>query len=817
MSTYDASDAFYPESLGVKWRETVANWDEDARADFVSEITHRGYMADVGEHFAINDPSEKVRREAISGLVWISAGDALARVVTALDDMTLAAALPSFAAVAVPVAVRSRIAAAYRLIARNTADPVRRIRSFLQANEYGDTDIAGGLKTALSELKAPVDQYASHAIMEALKIIVASDTAWVNAWVAARWLDGTLWGEHWHQFLGPASEQQAADILKSLKAHDTQYREISAARGIISRQPTASVAALVFRQLLDVEASVLAGTDRQTALKQAQQLRELLRDMPSNAMVGAMLEGITKPFDVNTFKAVTDVLGQVNAGAEDLRSELSEQLRQELRRYLKAGTVKALTEDLLNDETRSHAAMSLGRVGDPEDLADLRRLVEADINRHGAVRGGTSYSNWFVRAVLLLGANDADVLMIDLLRELRYQEDASGALVQLAMAADPRDPRFGHTMDFDVVWAARAPKIGAESGRAKRYAKALVRRIEDLRLEDAGKNTNTGRIKGLAIRLAMLDGRDSANFVIEALTPPCPWDAYGRMNGIRALLWSGAVIKYDSMAAVLDPAIEHTIVQGVHQDQNMTLLIDCLELLPFSDDPARAIARIDEIVAQFKFRPYQIRDLIKAIGFTRCEAAVPFLLRLATGKGSLQHMEIEWIDAMARLNTPSARDVLVSFVDPKVPPVDGINLDFRSEERLGAHIAEFARQCPELRKRLLDLSNGPLNPLQRRLLPAVYHGLGDDSALVAGVNLMKGNLSPIFREAGLESQFLQREPSGATGSFRFIPRDARKARADLFRAILDDPSRQSAAFATLGQVEVWRLEYGRPTNEPVTR
>ena len=218
VSTYDASDAFYPESLGVKWRETVANWDEDARADFVSEVTHRGYMADVGEYFAINDPSEKVRREAISGLVWISASDTLGRVVTALDDMTLAATLPSFVADAVPTAVRSRMAAAYRRIAGNTAGPVNRIRSFLQANEYGDTDMAGGLTTALSELKAPVDQYAPHAIMEALKIIGTSDTAWVNAWVAARLLDGTLWDEHWYQFLGPATAMHSGTPIFKLGA-----------------------------------------------------------------------------------------------------------------------------------------------------------------------------------------------------------------------------------------------------------------------------------------------------------------------------------------------------------------------------------------------------------------------------------------------------------------------------------------------------------------------------------------------------------------------------------------------------------------------
>ena len=96
------------------------------------------------------------------------------------------------------------------------------------------------------------------------------------------------------------------------------------------------------------------------------------------------------------------------------------------------------------------------------------------------------------------------------------------------------------------------------------------------------------------------------------------------MNGVRALLQSGAVLTLDSMRAELDPAIEHTLSQGLYNDQNLSLLVDRLELLPFSDDPAGAISRIEEVIARFEHRPYHFRDLVTALGHTRSEAVVPF-------------------------------------------------------------------------------------------------------------------------------------------------------------------------------------------------
>jgi hypothetical protein len=75
-------------------------------------------------------------------------------------------------------------------------------------------------------------------------------------------------------------------------------------------------------------------------------------------------------------------------------------------------------------------------------------------------------------------------------------------------------------------------------------------------------------------------------------------------------------------------------------------------------------------------------------------------------------------------------------------------------------------------------------------------------------------MSPFGRDRGFESQFLEQQPHGRSGAFVLVPRNAEKARAELFQAVLNDPSRRASAFSILGQVEVWRIEYGRPSGEP---
>ncbi len=413
----------------------------------------------------------------------------------------------------------------------------------------------------------------------------------------------------------------------------------------------------------------------------------------------------------------------------------------------------------------------------------------------------------------MLAAPGADAVLIDLLSERRYENWAASTLLRLALPPSREKPWLGNSTNFDAIWAARAGARppGFDAVRAKRYAEVLTRRIEALKEEsaDAAKPQNyAGQIKGLAVLIAALDGRDSASLVIDALTPPSEGDGYARMNGMRALLISGAILPFDSMLAVLEPAIRKTLSQGLYNDQSLSLLIDCLELLPFSDDPARAIARIEEAMSRFEYRHYRFRDLVTAMGQIRSEAAVPFLLKLARDKGGLQNMEDTWIEAMGRLDIPSARNALLSFTDPQIPWL-GVRIGFNhhSTERYAALIAEWARQDHVLRQRVLNLSEeSSITPTQKRLLTTIYRELGGD-AVIAGCNLLQGTLSPYgtlslysSRERGLETEFLERRPYGRSNYFVLVPRNAERERAELFRTALSDPTRRQAALSILGQV-----------------
>jgi hypothetical protein len=102
------------------------------------------------------------------------------------------------------------------------------------------------------------------------------------------------------------------------------------------------------------------------------------------------------------------------------------------------------------------------------------------------------------------------------------------------------------------------------------------------------------------------------------------------------------------------------------------------------------------------------------------------------------------------------------------------------------------------------------------LLPATYAELASPEAMLAALNFLPISLVPYGAgRRGFESLFLERRPHDiSSGSFNLVPRNADQIREKLFQMVLQDPQRRPAAFSILGQIEVWRLEYGRPNSEP---
>jgi hypothetical protein len=105
----------------------------------------------------------------------------------------------------------------------------------------------------------------------------------------------------------------------------------------------------------------------------------------------------------------------------------------------------------------------------------------------------------------------------------------------------------------------------------------------------------------------------------------------------------------------------------------------------------------------------------------------------------------------------------------------------------------------------------------RLMLAEVLALLGTQEAMIAGLDLIQDEAKPAVPHGlmrGIENVFLERRLTAVRKGYCLKPRRGNDIRARLPTLILDDKSRSRSAWALLGQIESWRLEYGRPPNEP---
>lgn len=842
LRAYRAWGEFHVSSLGSDWRRVVAGWKEEHRADFIGEVVRERWMADIAEEFTRTDPSPRVRAAALRALQWVGASDALGRVLTALDEEAFEKVLRDRVLHSVPVGLKPRPLATYERLLQKVEDPLERLRIQLATAEAGGERVSEEVKEELTRWPSGrVADTAQSLLKSALEVVRKTDPRWVSHWVAGRIVDGSLWGDHWTALISsvPASLRQT--LLERIGSEDLEQRNTRGIISVLAATADADLAGDVFSRWcgLRADVSAAAGESAQARWAISRQLEELFRALPPNVAVSGMLSRLSTKFDAVEYGVAIELLGRIGAEDSDLRSQVQGDLRQILRRYLKEGVPFALSQDDFSGQLKMHLALSLARVGDPEDMADLHRLIRADIERERRGRaarlrgergpladgGITRCSNWHVRAVAWLDPRRAEEILLEVLCEPEYEQDAATALVQLARTQNSERRVGFRTTDYLVVWEARAGRraTGFDEDRRHRYAVAIKQRISEI-MEDRSRSGDpdsfNGRLKGLASTVAVLDGRESAEFAMEILALPGEWDGWTRADALEALLFSGARLGAEAALRVLNPTIDHIRTRGYHDQQGLYLLGRCLCLLPFLDNPSIGIARIREIVAATRFPRYELREVVTALGHSRCNDALGFLLELATAGGNgLQGIAGEWIDAVAALDTPESKRVLLSFVDPDIGDL-GVEQHFEHHdlERLASRIADIARAEAAVRDRLCLVCARQLSPAMRLLLADVVTRLGTRDALVAGLDLIQDHANPpipyeLMR--GLETVFLERRPYGKTGyTYMLEPRSANEIRSRLFEMVLNDGPRRHSALALLGQIESWRLDYGRPSSEP---
>ena len=98
------------------------------------------------------------------------------------------------------------------------------------------------------------------------------------------------------------------------------------------------------------------------------QLEDLFRSIRSATTVLAISPTFSEDFDSVKLRVITELYSRVGREESDLRSELPEDLRQGLRRYLKMAVQFAASQNDVNGQLLANLASALARVGDAEDM-----------------------------------------------------------------------------------------------------------------------------------------------------------------------------------------------------------------------------------------------------------------------------------------------------------------------------------------------------------------------------------------------------------------------------------------------------------------
>ena len=816
-------------SLGPDWRDEVRSWSEAARREFVFELLGHRVDEEIAS-FAADDDSVAVKKAAVSSLMWAGSDSALTRVLESMDARTFEEVARNHAD-EMPPALKPKAVAVIRGIIDRATNDTARLGAALNLLNWDEAVPEGGLKNAMSALSDDdLRNLYPQSMRPALEHLGDIDPAWVNRWVATRVAESRLrWEEAWLPFVSAIPQDLVETCLHRLETENLSRSYIEGMIVVLTAQADATLTARVFAKLRESQRKVDATPEEKHEVERhvTKQLRTLLHRLPGDLVVEGILSSV-KTSDLLDIKVVADLLSRTAYPDVERLRVADDDLKARLRTYLKGSVDLVLSLDDFNGDQKAALASSIALVGTADDMADLTPLLHADIERVRRGRaaraagdrgplgnsGIMSNAHRYVSAILDLDPVGADQVLIDLLSEPEYVSQVAGAMARDFVPTPSNS--FIQTFRYDLIWAAR--KSGNEprgdDQRRTRFTAALHAEIKGLPDRIADGEPALG-LQDLASALAAVDGRGSSVTVQDAIAMHGPGEEYTCAEATRRLLTAGAVVSANTVFSLVTSIVKR--LEKWSHEPDRQLLASVLALCPYVDDPTAGVAKIRNVLATTPLRGDEMDELVIALGECRADAAIDLLCDLASDVQTSRRCEDGLINAIAAFDTQKARTFLMGFVDPTVQVIAPTPPRHRDDLQV-ARLAELAQRRPEDAGRLTTLCGQDLPKINREILSKVLDRLGTPEALFANLTLIDdARSSPIPQ--GLWEQlngiFVERirhdqDPNIST----LHARASNDLRARLFQMACEDEKRRKAARALLGHIEVWRLEYGRPTDEP---
>ena len=824
---YGAGHQFYLSTLGPNWKTTVAGWPESARLDFVNTLIYECFEPEKVIPFALADPSVNVRDAGLEALEWFGSQHEFAEALASTDDETFDRVMRKLRPQDIPAAVNVRALAAYTKMFAESTDWKERLRVLVKAHDIGGRNLQH-LQESVEQLDLRVAvPHAEYGLLPALKAIRVDDPNWVDRWVSTRIADNSLWDERWSKFVRKVPDDVIDQIVTQIERDDLGHRHLDGFIAILSRSG-ATTAQRLFTRACDVRRKLAAKREEGDELLWAiyHQVRKVLQGMPADIAVSGVLAALSPGVDTLELRVVCETFRHLSVANGDPLDGLDATIARQLRMYLLKSVPSAIQEEGFDGSLKADLASSLSQVADPVDLPTFCELIQSDIERERRVRmakvtGGVArYANWHVLALLRMGASDVDAVLIDLLHNPEYEETVAEALLRLTGALRSSTVFAGGGRDYEEIWQCRANSRRINEGknaRRRRYADVLgqcIATLLDERAAASEKRPLDIRLKRLARILAALDSQNSAPRVFEVISHYSEWDEGYQADALETLLFSGVPLPTDATMAIVGQALEGIRARGLYHDQGQWLVKRFLCLLPYLEDATVGINKLRELLSIFKLASWDLREVVTALGHSRSAEGVALLRDIALGEiAEGRTLDDTWISAVGSLDFPEARAMLLGFIDDESSSLPA-HARIDRWDALAARISELARREPVIARRLRQLSDLSVTPPRRELLAQILCRIGSEEAILASLRLIDDSSTPAVlyeTRRALEEIFVERQRSEESeNTDTLIPKSANAIRARLLEMAAGDQRRKKSAVSLLVQIEIWRLEYGRP-------
>jgi hypothetical protein len=832
LSSYRASKTSYLSSLGPSWKERICGWVEDRRAEFLNELSLHGqsYPLEVFEDFARNDPSPRVRAIAINAIDWCGRRDKMWQVLRESNNETFKLVVQhQFLLRKIPDDLLPRLKAIHQQLLSETENPNERIRILLRISGIDKSESVNLLKTELENY--PTENISSPntiTLYDAIAKIAPEIPDWASEWVVRKQAEGKLCDEHWSVFITKVPNEIIDQVIQEVLKSDCQDRRVYDVKYLINKGATNKHAQAIIQTLIEIHCQIVEAEGRclKDKSEMYHRLKETARAMAWQTMTEAFLEGYSEPENNSSMEVILDLVGlgalERNETIPEIKPDDLDRLRTTLRGYSK----HVLAANDYSGKMKADLSCALGFFGEVKDMVLIRKLIDADIKRirqgreffHQGIRVqgfGTSWSNWHVKALCRLDPNHADNYLFDLLGEPDYEEEAGLGLMRLLKRNIPQK---------EFSWGHKPLKIGAaiqerdyiSATKSRQYSSAIEKRIRDL-IAEGKKDGKPGWVGRLIITLASIGEPDAVPLILEVLQVHSEYGAWTKIDTLEALIKNGYRLDTGVVELILDQVISQ-IRRCNYTNQNEFLFARCLSILACTSDIPRAIARIKQLISNYRLG-YEMREVIKTLGYTGSLEAGNFLIELAQNPVICKMLAHELFQALACIDTIESKNAFLSTVDSRIGrPRLHLPSNDHVVNTVATAIADWCRNDGQLKNRVFELCGETLTASQREVLANVILELSTTQAVLAGLKLISDqsvNPVPFFLREAIERSVTEHVPSeDIPNAYNIRPRENTTIRSKLFDMVYDDSTRSGSAFNLLGLIARLRLEHGNPPMEP---